>query len=68
MTIEIHQLIIRAVVHETKAAARASQGAHDTGPSPSAPRERVLPDEERQSLIAACVREVVRRLERSRER
>jgi len=71
MTIEIHQLIIRAIVDEAPAApsaaaaaARGSSAAAVSGP-PNGPLDAA---EDRQVLIAACVREVLRRLERAHER
>lgn len=71
MTIEIKQLIIRAV-----ADGRREQG-HAPGPlavdapglaRPEPGTYRAAPGEDRDAIVAACVREVLRKLERSRER
>jgi hypothetical protein len=70
MTIEIHQLIIRAVVDEGAASAHAAPtteappAALPAGTATGTPG----PQEDRQALLASCVREVMRRLERARER
>lgn len=66
MTIEIKQLVIRAV-----ADAHPADTAHRAGPLVAAPApapHRPMPAAERESIVAACVREVLRKLERSRER
>jgi hypothetical protein len=74
MAIEIRQLVIRAVVDE---GARSSTSRSDAGPpSPTArPATRERPEtaselaaDERQAIVNACVREVLRKLERARER
>jgi hypothetical protein len=68
MTIEIKQLIIRAV-----ADARREQAPHQPA-SPAAtsaqpaPEPHQAPAADREAIVAACVREVLRKLERSRER
>lgn len=66
MTIEIRQLVIRAVVEAPPADAAPSSPARwpDDAPRPAAP----LDDAQRQALLADCVREVMRRLARERER
>jgi hypothetical protein len=75
MAIEIRQLVIRAVVDE----GRSSMARPDVGPpSPatgSTMREHSnmastpeLGADERQAIVNACVREVLRKLERARER
>lgn len=70
MTIEIKQLVIRAIV----------DGRHAQAPHSDAPRAvpvsgpvrpeplRLAPAEDREALIAACVREVLRTLDRARQR
>ncbi|HWN70703.1 MAG TPA: DUF5908 family protein [Haliangium sp.] len=70
MTIEIKQLIIRAV-----ADGRREQGQHPAVPlavvAPAPVRAEphpTAPGQDREAIIAACVREVLRKLERSRER
>jgi len=70
MTIEIKQLIVRAVAdtrreHGPHAAAPVSAPA----PAPARPEAPMLPPgEDREAFVAACVREVLRKLERSHER
>lgn len=69
MTIEIHQLIIRAVVQP----AAAISDATTLAAAASLPREvrdvahRLSPAREA-ALVGMCVRTVLRKLERSRER
>jgi hypothetical protein len=70
MTIEIKQLIIRAV-----ADGRSEQAPHSAGPlaiaSPAPARPEPYPStpgQDREAIVAACVREVLRKLERSRDR
>jgi hypothetical protein len=70
MTIEIRQLVIRAVVQAPPPLPSALPSAPSvfsttpiSGALPSA--ELVAPSEE---LVRACVREVMRRLDRARER
>jgi hypothetical protein len=71
MTIEIRQLVIRAVVQPAQAPRSTSQTDAASRRSPSAPqaaldsvsREAIL-----DGLVATCVRTVLRRLERSRDR
>lgn len=58
MTVEIKQLIIRAVV----------ESRHDPVGAAEASTPGRAPPEDRQALVAACVREVLRQLERSRDR
>jgi hypothetical protein len=76
MTIEIKQLIIRAVADpgRDRSKSTAPTMAHDSaiprGPSASF-RDDVHPAalaDQREAIIAACVREVLRKLERSRDR
>lgn len=71
MTIEIRQLIIRAIVEaapdgDSPAAPRlhAAPGPASAGPTAAPP----LDPTDRQSLVAACVREVLRELKRASER
>jgi hypothetical protein len=77
MAIEIRQLVIRAVVDE----GRSSMARPDAGQSVPAARPALrehsdmapaglgaLAAEERQAIVNACVREVLRKLERARER
>lgn len=63
MTIEIRQLVIRAVVEAAPAPATPADWPADT--PPPAP---VFDEAQRQALLADCVREVMRRLARERER
>jgi hypothetical protein len=74
MTIEIKQLIIRARVDATPPAA-----AKPAAPSALAPASTSTStaaaglvgeqlEREREAIVAACVREVMRRLDRKRER
>lgn len=62
MTIEIRQLVIRAVVDPREAPARR---ADDAAPAPD---PRPQPELDRDALVAACTREVLRALKRARER
>lgn len=66
MTIEIRQLVIRAVVEAPAsadvAADRADEADAGLRPAPA------LDDAQREALLADCVREVMRRLARERER
>lgn len=68
MTIEIRQLVIRAVVDEgaRTAAAAVTPGRHAADDEPAG-AAAALP-EDRQALVAVCVREVLRQLERERAR
>lgn len=77
MAIEIRQLVIRAVVDDggrssaataTNSQSRASAGP--AGPAPTTPSQTSieLGADERQAIVTACVREVLRKLERARER
>lgn len=65
MPIEIRQLVIRAVVEPTPTAPADR-------PAPAAPRIEAAraprPARVDEALVAACVREVMRRLERSQRR
>jgi len=78
MAIEIRQLVIRAVVDggtrsESPAEARGS-GQPDTPTKPQPVATSIEPGlvelgaDERQAIVNACVREVLRKLERARER
>lgn len=71
MTIEIKQLIIRAVADGRREAppAEGPVGAA-TSPPPRFAHEpvRAAPERDHEAIVAACVREVLRRLERARER
>ena len=66
MTIEIRQLVIRAVVEAPDAADAAGDRADapDAGLRPAP----ALDDAQREARLADCVREVMRRLARERER
>jgi hypothetical protein len=80
MAIEIRQLVIRAVVDDggRSSPARLSSGTDAEHSSPSTrtnTREQTdmlsaaeLGVDERQAIVNACVREVLRKLERARER
>jgi Family of unknown function (DUF5908) len=69
MTIEIRQLIIRAVVQEAPEAVPGGAVGPAAGSPPAPPPAWPgLPEEERRALMAACVREVLRKIERARER
>ena len=73
MTIEIKQLIIRAVAdpgrdRHNPLVAQATPAAFNL---PAASRPTVQPEtlaDQREAIVASCVREVLRKLERSRER
>jgi hypothetical protein len=70
MTIEIKQLVIRAVADGRREHPLYPAGprvAPAPVPSRTSPPPRT-PEEDREALVAACVREVLRKLERSRER
>lgn len=62
MTIEIRQLVIRALA-DAQAPARAP-----AEPTPRHPPPAASTASERDALIAACVREVLRELRRASER
>lgn len=71
MTIEIRQLVIRAEVHpghdaspSNLASASTAASPFDTGPPHALGGQVVLAED----VVATCVRTVLRRLERSRER
>ncbi len=72
MTIEIKQLVIRAVV-EPSLRPSPVLGASVTNlspaqlPPPPTPHPAAA-EERREAIVAACVREVLRKLERARER
>jgi hypothetical protein len=72
MTIEIKQLIIRAVADgRSEHAGRPSGSPAAPAPGPAWPApgpHRTAPGEDRDAIVAACVREVLRKLERKRER
>jgi hypothetical protein len=72
MTIEIKQMIIRATVQsrpggEQRPDAPDSIAASSPAPRRSEPAPAVLA-EQRQALVSACVREVLRELRKARER
>lgn len=64
MTIEIRQLVIRAVVDPRSEVARRPD---DDAPARS-PDPREHSPEARDALVAACTREVLRALKKARER
>lgn len=64
MTIEIRQLVIRAVVDPQKVAARRPDDDAQT----RAPDPRELTPIDRDAVVAACTREVLRALKKARER
>lgn len=66
MTIEIRQLIIRAVAEPRDAAPEAPAPA--PAESPPRPHAATTSPHERRALIAACVREVLRELRRTQGR
>jgi hypothetical protein len=69
MTIEIKQLIIRAVADGRREAAPAEgRVGAVTSPAPRSAREPEPAERDHEAIVAACVREVLRRLERARER
>lgn len=75
MTIEIKQLIIRAVADGRREPAgpavappAAVTPAAWPAPASASAMHGAAPGEERDAIVAACVREVLRRLERKRER
>lgn len=70
MTIEIRQLVIRAVVDERAAVAEPA-AARRPGRAAAAATTALAGQalaEAQQTLVAACVREVLRRIDRARER
>jgi hypothetical protein len=64
MTIEIHELVLRAVVDARVVDPDAADARPPTTPLPDPARAL----EDREALVARCVREVLRELRRSRER
>ena len=69
MTIEIRQLVIRAVVERRPdpPPPAVSAPVHAWGrPAPAASSPDAVPQTD--ALVAACVREVLRKLDRARER
>jgi hypothetical protein len=75
MTIEIRQLVIRAVVDDGGRSSSGTPHASLSEPRGAASQARPTPEtslelgaDERQALVNACVREVLRKLERARER
>lgn len=60
MTIEINQLIIRAVVTSGEASVAPSSGVSEPAPA--------LREQDRSEIVAECVRDVLRALERAKER
>lgn len=73
MTIEVRQLVVRVVVeeaalpHAVEGAGEGVQRARDPQLPPGRDR-RSMPAAERRALVATCVREVLRALERSQRR
>lgn len=63
MTIEIRQLVIRAVADARPDGAARPGAPPDAEPPPGPPDPR-----EREALVAACTREVLRALKKARER
>lgn len=76
MAIEIRQLVIRAVVDDGGRSSGASKSSsmpepHRTAgeaPRSAAETSHELGADDRQAIVNACVREVLRKLERARER
>lgn len=69
MTIEIKQLIIRAVVEETRPRPAAPAGRAAPEPvRPAASSRPGEPDVDRDALIAECTRHVLRELRKERGR
>lgn len=70
MTIEIRQLVIRAVAEARPGPAPARSAAPTSAPGPvtAQPPAAAPLITDHESLIAACVREVLRELRRSTER
>lgn len=64
MTIEIRQLVIRAVADASQDPGKGRGGDDEEGSTLAEPG----PELRGEALIAACVREVMRELRRSRER
>lgn len=60
MTIEIRQMVIRAVVQPVAPIGEPPRAARLESPPSSSPSQ--------DQIVAACVREVLRKLDRSRER
>lgn len=67
MTIEIKQLIIRAVVEDTRPRPAAAP-AHRAVPEPVRPATPPEPGVDRDALIAECTRHVLRELRKERGR
>jgi hypothetical protein len=72
MTIEIKQMIIRATVQARPDGGQRPDSPDSIAASSPAPR-RIEPGpvvlaEQRQALVSACVREVLRELRKARER
>jgi hypothetical protein len=70
MTIEIRQLVIRAVAEARPGPAQARSTAPTSapGPAPAQPPAAAPLITDHEALVAACVREVLRELRRSTER
>jgi len=72
MTIEIKQLVIRAVVEERRAPVRAGAASAPPGRAGPAPVRRAAPAAgeglDREDLIAECTRQVLRELRRGQGR
>ena len=66
MTIEIKQLIIRAVVEEARAAPPAPRSRTTRAASP--PVASPVPSLDREAMIAECARQVLRELRKGRGR
>jgi hypothetical protein len=70
MTIEIKQLVIRAVADGRREHAAQSVAPHTVAAPAPVPHEPspLSAGADQEAIVAACVREVLRKLERSRER
>jgi len=70
MTLEIKQLVIRGIVDGGREPAPGS-GEPVDAPAPGfavSETHPPAPGEDREAIVAACVREVLRKLERARKR
>jgi len=70
MTIEIKQLVIRAVVEQSRDRAGPAATPRSQAPGPARPGAAPLPADrmDRDTLIAECTRQVLRELRKGRER